>query len=289
MRLLLKAMRVHQWAKNSLLFVPLILSHNILDQAMLLKAIIAFVSFSLCASAVYIFNDILDIEADRQHPRKCKRPFAAGLLAVRTGIVFGILLISVAAVIAWQVNENFIYILAVYFIITTAYSLYIKQIVLLDVMLLAILYTTRLVAGSIAIGVEHSFWLLLFSIFIFFSLAMVKRYSELANSKADNDTKLLGRGYTRNDMPLLLSLGVVSGFSSVQVMALYIHDNDILAHYSHPQWLWMVVISVLFWVSYIWLTTFRGKMNEDPVLYASHDKLSLLVLVSCSIAVYLAL
>lgn len=286
LHVVLRSMRVHQWAKNSLLFVPLILSHNFFNQAMLVNTVIAFFAFSLCASAVYLINDIVDIESDRQHPTKCKRPIAAGELKIPFAIILSISLFILAIGVAWFVGLPFVYTLLTYLLITTIYSFFVKKIILLDVLLLSGLYTFRLMAGSVAAGVEISFWLLMFSIFIFFSLAMVKRYSELKNITTD---VVIGRGYRKDDMPLLLNMGIVSGFLSVLVIGLYINDAGVVAHYSHPDWLWLVSVSVLFWVSKMWFITFRGNMNEDPVMYAIHDRDSLLVLASCILAIVLAL
>ncbi|MEJ2141813.1 MAG: UbiA family prenyltransferase [Gammaproteobacteria bacterium] len=284
--IVLRAMRVHQWAKNSLLFVPLILSHNLFNQQMFFSTLIAFLSYSLCASAVYIINDIVDIEADKQHPTKRNRPIASGQLSVSFGWGLSVFLFVLAVIIAWFVSWPFVYVLLAYLTITSLYSFIFKRIVLIDVLLLSGLYTFRLIAGGIASGVEVSFWLLVFSLFIFLSLALVKRYSELKNISAE---MVKGRGYLKSDMPLLLNLGIVSGYLSVLVIGLYINDEAVIIHYSQPNWLWLVSVSVLFWISRIWLVTFRGNMNEDPVMYAIHDRDSLLVLASCILAIILAL
>lgn len=282
----LRAMRVHQWAKNSLLFVPLILSHNLFDQSMFFSTLIGFLSYCLCASAVYLINDIVDIEADKQHPTKRNRPIASGQLSVQNGWVLSIVLFALAISIAFFVNNLFVLALLAYLTITSIYSFFVKRIVLMDVLLLSGLYMFRLIAGSIASGVEVSFWLLVFSIFIFLSLALVKRYSELINI---DDESVQGRAYLKSDMPLLLNLGIVSGYLSVLVIGLYINDAAVVVHYSHPNWLWLVSVSVLFWISKIWLVTFRGNMDEDPVMFAIHDRDSLLVLLSCVVAIILAL
>ncbi|MGD8526963.1 MAG: UbiA family prenyltransferase [Thioalkalispiraceae bacterium] len=287
--IVIRAMRVHQWVKNTLLFVPLILSHNLFDTGMFLATLTAFFAFSLCASAVYIINDIVDIEADRQHPTKCQRPFAAGLLSINTGVTLALVLFASAASIAYFISWPFVLTLFAYLLITSVYSFYIKRVVLLDILLLAGLYTFRIIAGSIAAGVNVSFWLLVFSVFIFLSLALVKRYSELANIDAKYEELVMRRGYFKSDMPLLLNLGIVSGYLSVLVLGLYIHDTQVMIHYSRPDWLWLVVAAVLFWVSRIWLVTFRGNMHEDPVMYAIHDRPSLVVMLVCISAIILAL
>ena len=284
--IVLRAMRVHQWAKNSLLFVPLILSHNLFEQSMFLSTLTAFFAFSLCASAIYIINDIVDIEADKQHPTKCKRPIASGQLSIQFGWGLSFGLFVSAIVIAYFISWPFVYILLAYLSVTSIYSFFIKRIVLLDVLLLSGLYTFRIIAGGIASQVDVSFWLLVFSMFIFLSLALVKRYSEMINVSTDI---VAGRGYLKSDMPLLLNLGIVSGYLSVLVIGLYINDVGVVAHYSQPNWLWLVSVSVLFWISKIWLVTYRGSMNDDPVMYAIRDRDSLLVLISCIVAIILAL
>lgn len=287
--IVIRAMRVHQWVKNTLLFVPLILSHNLFNPEMFIATLTAFFAFSLCASSIYIINDIVDIESDRQHPVKSKRPFAAGQLSQKTGVVLATMLFLSSVCIAYFISWSFVYILLAYLIITSLYSFFIKRIALLDVLLLAGLYTFRLIAGSTAAGVPVSFWLLMFSLFIFLSLALVKRYSELVNIDDAMKEEVKGRGYCKSDMPFLLNLGIVSGYLSVLVMGLYIDDEAIITHYSTPDWLWLVVASVLFWISRIWLVTYRGSMNEDPVMYAIHDRDSLLVMATCVLAIVLAL
>ena len=284
--IVLRAMRVHQWVKNSLLFVPLILSHNLFNQPMLISTAVAFLAYSLCASAIYIINDIVDVEADRLHPTKSHRPIASGKLSISFAWGVSALLFTAAMIIAWFVSWDFIYVLLAYLIITSLYSFVLKKIVLIDILLLSGLYTFRLIAGSVAAGVDVSFWLLVFSIFIFLSLALVKRYSELKSMTSD---AIIGRGYLKTDMPLILNLGIVSGYLSVLVIGLYINDAAVTVNYSKPDWLWLVSISILFWVSKIWLITFRGNMNDDPVMYAIRDRDSLLVLASCVVAVLLAI
>jgi len=287
--IVIRAMRVHQWVKNTLLFVPLILSHNLFNTEMFIETLTAFFAFSLCASAIYIINDLVDIESDKQHPIKCKRPFAAGQLSQLTGMVLAAILCVSSLSIAYFISWSFVYILLAYLTITSAYSFFIKRITLLDVLLLAGLYTFRLIAGSVAATIPISFWLLMFSLFIFLSLALVKRYSELFNTDDTIEGKIKGRGYHKSDMPLLLIIGVVSGYMSILILGLYINDVAIITHYTTPDWLWLVVISILFWVSQIWLTTYRGDMHEDPVLYAIKDRDSLLVMAVCGLAVVMAL
>lgn len=286
---IIRAMRVHQWVKNTLLFVPLILSHNLFNPEMFSATLTAFFAFSLCASSIYIINDIVDLESDRLHPTKCKRPFAAGQLSINSGIILATLLFISSIIVAYFVSWSFVIVLLCYLAITSLYSFLIKRVALLDVLLLAGLYTFRLLAGSIAANVPISFWLLVFSVFIFFSLALVKRYSELFNIDESQQASISGRGYQKSDMPLLLNLGIVSGYLSVLVLGLYIHDSAVVTHYSVPEWLWLVVASVLFWISSIWMVTFRGGMNEDPVLYAIHDRSSLLVMMICVLSIVMAL
>jgi len=283
----IRAMRVHQWIKNTLLFVPLVLSQNLFNPAMFFDTLTAFFAFSLCASSIYIINDIVDVESDRLHPDKRKRPIAAGQLSQNAGMTIAVILFLSSLCVAYFISWPFVYLLLAYLVITSCYSFFIKRIALLDVLLLAGLYTFRLLAGGIAAGIPVSFWLLVFALFIFLSLALVKRYSELFN--VEDEVEIKGRGYLKSDMPFLLNLGIVSGYLSVLVMGLYIDDEAVIKYYSTPDWLWLVVASVLFWISRIWLVTYRGNMHEDPVVYAIHDRDSLLVLSTCILAIVLAL
>jgi 4-hydroxybenzoate polyprenyltransferase len=285
----LLAMRPHQWVKNILIFAPLILSFEFLNIELIIDAILAFFAFSLTASGLYIVNDLLDIEADRVHPTKRNRPFASGRLSKSWGVSQSIILLVLAFGIARYLNPQFLVALLIYAILSASYSLKLKQIVLLDVSILAVLYTLRIIAGTFAVSLDLSYWLIVFSIFVFTSLAMVKRVSELYNLKLQGKEEVGGRGYTVQDHEIMSALGAASGFVSVLVLALYIHDPLTAERYSHPQWLWMIVPSILYWIGRIWIIAHRGQMNEDPVVFAVRDKVSYLILFFIAIGVYLSI
>jgi 4-hydroxybenzoate polyprenyltransferase len=285
----LSAMRPHQWVKNILIFAPLILSFEFLNIELIIDAILAFFAFSLTASGLYIVNDLLDIEADRVHPTKRNRPFASGRLSKSWGVSQSIILLVLAFGIARYLNPQFLVALLIYAILSASYSLKLKQIVLLDVSILAVLYTLRIIAGTFAVSLDLSYWLIVFSIFVFTSLAMVKRVSELYNLKLQGKEEVGGRGYTVQDHEIMSALGAASGFVSVLVLALYIHDPLTAERYSHPQWLWMIVPSILYWIGRIWIIAHRGQMNEDPVVFAVRDKVSYLILFFIAIGVYLSI
>jgi len=273
---LLKAIRIHQWAKNILLFVPLLLSHKLRPEA-IGAVIAAFFCFSFMASANYIFNDLLDIESDRRHPVKRFRPFAAGDLPVAGGAALALALIVVSLALLPVLPHQFLLWLAVYIASTAAYSLYFKQVALVDVLVLSGLYTLRLLAGGAATRTEISPWLAAFSIFLFLSLAMVKRFSELENLRERGASETHGRGYVAGDLDQIRSFGTSSATASVLVFMMYIARPDVTVLYKHADRLWLIVPLMLFWLYRAWLLGSRGEMNEDPVLFALRDRVSLAV------------
>ena len=270
-----KALRFHQWLKNALLFVPLLAGHQLVDRAAWVSLFCAFVAFSLCASAVYILNDLFDLESDRQHPRKCKRPFASGALPVYKGVLVAPLLFLLSCVVGGYVGTAFFQCLLIYFLLTCVYSVRLKQLVLVDCMTLAILYTLRIVAGAAAIGNPLSFWLLAFSVFLFLSLAFIKRFAELKAQLLQDKHKAHGRGYFTDDAPMIQMLGIVSGFMSVLVLALYLNSPEVQLLYAQPEWVWGNVPVMVFWISWMWLRAHRGEMHYDPLIFAVKDKVSL--------------
>ena len=281
-RAILKALRLHQWAKNILIFLPLLLAHT-LRLNLVADALLAFASFSLCASATYIINDLLDIEADRRHPRKRLRPFAAGDLSVKAGVTLaaGLLGIGLAAAVVLM-PMRFLMWLLIYLVTTLSYSLYLKRIVLADVILLSGLYVLRMLAGSAATRVPISPWLGALSLFLFLSLAMVKRFSELQNTRARGQTLANGRGYLLGDVEQMRSFGTASAYASVVVFSFYIGGHDVSGHdvsalYRHPEWLWLITPLMILWLSRVWLLASRGELDEDPVIFAVTDRISLLI------------
>ena len=270
----IKAIRVHQWIKNLLVFVPLVAAHRFLDPAAASAALLAFLAFGLCASGVYVANDLLDLQSDRQHPRKRQRAFASGRIPILHGMVAVPLLTFAGFVLSWLVTPLFTLVLAIYWLATLGYSLRFKRVEMLDVTVLAGLYTVRIIAGAVAIAVPLSFWLLAFSMFIFLSLAILKRYTELAVMLADGRVQASGRGYATADLPLLQSLGGASGYIAVLVLALYINSPDSIELYSRPHVLWLLCPLLLYWISRAWAMAHRGRMHDDPVVFAVTDRVS---------------
>lgn len=272
-----KALRIHQWTKNILLFLPLLTAYKLTETHLLFLALKGFFAFSLCASSVYIINDLLDLAADRQHPQKKHRPFAAGDLSISLGL-WGIpLLLLSSFALALNMSIQFSAVLGVYFFITVSYSFCCKKIVLLDVILLAMLYVIRIVGGGVAVNVPLSEWLLVFSLFLFLSLAFMKRASELYHLQNKNELAAAGRGYFPNDFEQVMSFGASSGYISVLVFALYINNDGIFKLYHHPQILWLCCPILLYWISRAWLLARRGQMHDDPVLFSIKDKVSYIV------------
>lgn len=284
--LLLAAMRVRQWSKNLLLFVPTLLAYRIGDREALVPSLLAFLSFSLGASAVYVLNDLLDVEADRHHPRKRHRPFAAGDLPLAVGFLLGPLLAAASLATAAVLPPGFVLLLLTYFVATTLYSAVLKEIALVDVLVLASLYTLRIIAGAAASGVVVSEWLLAFSMFIFLSLAAVKRYAEVLRLREDSagagagaaaDLRLKRRGYLSGDLELIVTMGLSSGYIAVLVLALYITSDAVTHMYHHPRMLWFACPLLLYWITRIWLLAHRRTIEDDPLDFSVKDGLTWLV------------
>lgn len=270
-----RMLRVHQWLKNLLLFIPLVAAHRFADAAGWVTLGLAFLSFSLCASAVYVANDLLDLDSDRAHPRKRERPFAAGTVPLATGVALVPLLLAASLALALPVGGAFPAWLAGYFALTCVYTLLLKRLVLVDCLTLALLYTVRILAGTAAARLESSFWLLAFSTFLFLSLAFVKRYAELLVQAGSGREKAHGRGYYTADAPLVQTFGVASGYGAALVLALYLNSESVTRLYRQPEFAGGAVMVVLFWISWIWLQAHRGRMNDDPVVFAVRDPASL--------------
>ncbi|WP_174873392.1 UbiA family prenyltransferase [Vogesella oryzae] len=270
-----RVLRVHQWLKNVLLFTPLIAAHRIGELDAWMQLLLAFVAFSLCASSVYVANDLLDLESDRHHPRKCQRPFASGAVPVWQGCIIAPFLMVSSFAVALYVGGSFLSWLVGYFLLTCLYSLKLKQLALVDCLTLALLYTLRILSGAAAVSMELSFWLLAFSGFLFLSLSFVKRFAELQMQILHNKHKAHGRGYYSSDAPLVQMLGIASGFSAVLVLAMYLNSKEVLLLYRNPEWIWGTVPVMLFWISWMWLRAVRGQMHDDPLVFAVKDKASL--------------
>ena len=285
----IKALRVYQWLKNLLVLVPLLTAHRFLDPASLVDAGIAFLAFGLCASGVYLLNDLLDLTPDRMHPRKRRRPFAAGTLPLLHGLLVAPLITLMGFALALLCSVEFAVVLLCYYVMTLSYSLQLKRIVMIDVVLLAALYTVRIIGGTVAIGSELSFWLLAFSMFVFLSLAMLKRYTELASALANGKQLAQGRGYSVADLPLVQSLGAAAGYIGVLVFALYINSPESLELYRHPKVLWLLCPMLLYWISRMWIVAHRGNMHDDPIVFAATDRGSQVVIALCVLIVLAAI
>ena len=282
MRDILGALRLYQWVKNLLVFVVLVAAHAFSDAHLWAQAGLAFLAFGLCASSVYIVNDLLDLQLDRAHSRKRQRPFAAGRLSLKIGLSLAPVLLGAAAVVAAFLPPLFTLVLGTYYITTCAYSLWLKRVVLVDVFALASLYTLRLIAGAAAVGIEPSFWLLAFSMFLFLSLAMVKRYAEVVEVRGVDGAVAAGRGYSVVDLEVLASLGSCSAFAAVLVLALYINSEAVASLYRLPQAIWLLCPLLLYWLSRLWIGARRGKIDDDPIVFALRDRVSRLVIaLSC--------
>jgi 4-hydroxybenzoate polyprenyltransferase len=274
-----RVLRMHQWLKNLLIFVPLIAAHKIGNIQSMQTLILAFVSFSLCASAVYMANDLLDLESDRKHPRKRCRPFACAAVPIKVGVILTPLFALASLALGLAVGRAFTVCLVMYLLLTAAYSLWIKRMALIDCLTLAALYTLRIIAGAAAVAITLSFWLLAFSVFIFLSLAFVKRYAELQVQAQLGNRQAHGRGYSVTDAPLVQTLGITAGHAAVLVLALYLHGETVITLYAQPQFIWFAVPLTLFWVSWVWMKAHRGEMHDDPIVFAIKDKASLVVAV----------
>src|SRR3990170_2945762 len=266
-----KALRFHQWLKNLLLFVPALTAHA-WSLEVLVQACVATVAFGLTASSVYLLNDMLDLDSDRSHPQKCTRPFAAGTVPLLHGGALIAMLLLMAFSLGSSLSSRFLVVLGIYLGLTTAYSVHLKQYVMIDVLVLAMLYTLRVIAGAVAINVVVSFWLLAFSMFLFLSLALVKRCSELVTLTRTSTHRAGGRDYAVSDSAHLTVMGTASGYLSVLVLALFINSQDITMRYSNPHMLWLLCPLMLYWVSRLWLKTGRGEMHEDPIVFALLDR-----------------
>ncbi|MEO1046153.1 MAG: UbiA family prenyltransferase [Pseudomonadota bacterium] len=293
-RAFLKGMRLHQWAKNALVFVPLLTAHAYGDPAAVLAAILAFLSFGLVASGTYFSNDLLDLSADRKHPTKCKRPLAAGDLPIVSGIIGAVALpLGGFALAIATLPPLFVALLLGYLVLTSAYSLALKRVSTADVMTLAALFTLRLMAGAAAIAVALSFWLFAFSVFVFVSLAYLKRYVELAQNAASAvppphmaegseenmpmTERIGGRNYWASDAETTFSLGTANATAAVVVLALFVNTPEVAAQYQTPQALWMLCFLMLYWTNRLWVGARRGKINDDPVLFALKDRVSQII------------
>jgi len=284
----LRALRPSQWLKNLLVFVPLIMVQGYYDLGLLAKAFLAFLSFGLCASSVYLVNDLIDLPLDRRHPHKRNRPFAAGELPLFWGMTSVPVLLGLALLVGLLLPRLFLGMLLLYWVMNLAYSLSFKRLILADVVLLASLYTMRIMAGGASISLWPSSWLLAFSTFLFFSLALVKRYTELGVMRRAEGDKARVRGYRVIDMELLASLGGGSGYVAVLVLAIYISSGTAGILYSRAYLLWFLCPLLLYWISYVWLIAHRGGMGDDPLVFTIQNQASRIVMILGAVILLLA-
>ena len=284
-RAMLRALRPHQWSKNALLFLPMLAAH---DLTTLVPVALGFLAFCLTASAVYVINDLIDLPSDRAHPRKCRRPFAAGDLDAATGAAMAGGLLAVAFALAFLIGKPlFAGVVLVYLSATFGYSLWLKRELLIDVLMLAGLYSIRIVAGAAAAHVVLSPWLLGFSMFIFLALAAVKRQAELTDQMQTGRASA-GRAYEVDDLPVLRGIALSAGNAAVLVLALYINSDDVQTLYSRPELIWLICPLLLYWMLRMVMKTHRGEMTDDPIVYAATDRVSLLVALSCVAIAFLS-
>ncbi|TIQ34813.1 MAG: UbiA family prenyltransferase [Mesorhizobium sp.] len=267
----IKMLRMHQWLKNSLIAVPMVLSHEYFNIGMIWQCLLAFVSFSAVASAIYIVNDFFDLALDRKHPTKRNRPFASGVLSIPFGLGAVFVLLAIGIATGCLLPIEFLGALGGYIVVTTAYSLSFKRMLLIDVLTLAGLYTIRVLAGAAATGVDVSFWLLAFSIFFFLSLALVKRFVELRTTAIPVGERIAGRGYRTEDQEIVAQAGMASAFSSALVLALYMDSVAVRELYPHPWVMWPLAPIVLYLTMRVWILARRDEMHDDPVVFIIRD------------------
>lgn len=279
-----KALRPHQWLKNILIFIPMLAAHEF-DAATLTESLLALIAFSLIASCVYILNDLFDLKSDRVHPRKQFRPFASGSVPISHGSILTLILFVFGVLVSTLVGWEFLVSINLYFFITIAYSLKLKRQIAMDICILATLYTMRIFAGSVATGIEISPWLLAFAMFFFLSLAALKRQAELVDMSKREVTAAVGRGYLLNDLPILTMVGLVAGYISVLIMALYINSPMVVKLYSTPEILWGICCVLIYWLTRVHILTHRGLMHDDPLIFATHDRTSKICLMAMLVLV----
>lgn len=289
MKVFFKTIRIHQWTKNVLVFLPLLLSHQFMDTRLILMATYAFLAISMMASSNYIVNDFLDLESDRNHPAKKHRPIASGKVSTNTALMWAGLLFFSSITLAWFVSFTLLELILVYLLVTLSYSYYLKKIVILDVLVLAFLYTLRVLIGAWTLGIPVSEWLFAFSVFLFCSLGFLKRNNEMINNKSqDTNIRISGRGYLVQDISFVQLFGVATGIASVLIFVLYINSDQVRLLYKINYWLWLVAPLLLYWVARMWLIAGRGEMTEDPVVFSIQDKSGYIIFLLIAACMYFA-
>ncbi|MFD0464508.1 UbiA family prenyltransferase [Microvirga aerilata] len=282
-----KMMRVHQYAKNALIFLPILAAHLFTVEAFA-QALLAFVAFSLCASSIYILNDLVDLQDDRGHRSKCKRPLPSGAIPLMHGVIAIPILFLGALAVGAAVSLPFLGVLLGYFALTTAYSFALKRMMVVDVITLAGLYSVRVIGGAVATSIIVSEWLIAFCMMIFMSLALIKRYVELAARRDANLPDPTSRDYKNSDLDIVAALAAAAGFNAVTIFALYISSDTVNQLYSHPQILWLVGPLLMFWIARALMLAGRRLMDDDPVVFALKDRVSLMTVAAAAILIVAA-
>lgn len=277
---IIKVFRIHHWIKNLLLFIPLITAHEFYNIDLIFLLCLAFLSFSFCASSIYIINDILDINNDKEHPNKKERPFASGKITIKKGIILASLSLTVSFVFSLFINKLFIIFLVGYFLLSNVYSFFLKRIKYLDCVILVSFYILRIFSGGVAVNIMPSFWLIVFSIFIFLSLALAKRYIELNLYYTESrNLKTSGRNYSNKDLSKLYFLGIFSGYISLIVLAVYLGSETVARLYQAPIFIWLAIPLLFFWITLFWKKSKRKEIEDDPVLFSIKNKWSIFIII----------
>jgi len=288
-KIFLSTLRVHHWIKNFLLFVPLLTAHKFYNLDLVLILFVAFLSFSFCASSIYIFNDILDIDNDRLHPNKKNRPFASNEISIRTGIILASITVLTGLVLSLSLGKLFTIFLLGYLILSMTYSLFLKSIKYLDCLLLVTFYILRIYSGGIVVNIMPSFWLVAFSIFIFMSLAFAKRYIELnIHYSGKENLKISGRNYSIKDLRKLYFVGITSGYISVLILAIYLGSETVVRLYQAPIFIWLAVPLLLIWISLVWKKSKDKVIHDDPIIFSIKDKWSVIIILLFFLCFFLA-
>lgn len=277
---IIKVFRIHHWIKNLLLFIPLITAHEFYNIDLIFLLCLAFLSFSFCASSIYIINDILDINNDKEHPNKKERPFASGKITIKKGIILASLSLTASFVFSLFINKLFIIFLVGYFLLSNVYSFFLKRIKYLDCVILVSFYILRIFSGGVAVNIMPSFWLIVFSIFIFLSLALAKRYIELNLYYTESrNLKTSGRNYSNKDLSKLYFLGIFSGYISLIVLAVYLGSETVARLYQAPIFIWLAIPLLFFWITLFWKKSKRKEIEDDPVLFSIKNKWSIFIII----------
>lgn len=287
LKAIIKQLRVHQWTKNFLVFTPMIMAHSFAQEKLTL-ALIAFLAFCAIASSVYVLNDIFDLQSDRKHPSKAKRPLAGGSITIVQAIAIAVLLLLLGLLLSFSLSSQFLFIAIFYILLNLLYSFYFKGIYIVDIFLLTFFYSIRIYAGGIATQTPVSKWLLAFSVFFFLSLASLKRYAEVVNLNASLSNIHLDRPYTLSNSILTLLIGVASGFASVLVFILYINSDVVVQFYKSPKFLWLLAFALLYWLLFLWNLAMKGEMHYDPIAEALTNKISIVIMFFMFIMWFLA-